>query len=73
MNGTRLTHAQMLPAIRAENEAWQEEYLPAIRARQERQLAERERAIDLVNRGLSAIEASGDDRALVARLTGFVL
>lgn len=49
-----------LPAIRAENEAWREKHVPALRERQQRLNAEREEAAKALVAGLDAINA--DDR-----------
>lgn len=70
---TRLTHAEMLPAIRAENEAWRAKHLPLLRARQAQRDADRAQAVDLTHRGLKAINATESEVALVARVTGFIL
>lgn len=51
----RLLHAEMLPQIRAENEAWRAKYLPKIRERNDRLRIERERRIALLDRALATL------------------
>lgn len=63
--------ADQLPEIRAKREAWQTEHLPRLRERDAKQRADRDRVSDLIQRGLKAINATDDDRALVFDKTGF--
>jgi len=66
-----MTHVEMLPSIRAENEAWRAEVLPKFRAAQFRKAAERRHAAELMNKAFA--EHDEQDRKLIERLTGFVI
>lgn len=65
--------SEQLPAMVAAREAWQREFGPLLKERDEQMKREREQVRDLLARGLAAINASVDDRALVSRKTGFAL
>ena len=57
----------------AAREAWQREFGPLLKERDKQIRREREQVRDLLLRGLDAINASADERALVSRKTGFAL
>lgn len=63
----------MLPEMVAAREAWEAEFLPALKLRDEQQKQERQLATDLISRGLAAINATDGERALVARKTGLAV
>lgn len=66
-----MTWREQLPTIRAENEVWRKEYLPRVREHQRQQAERRAHVGALITRGLTAIEATDQDRAKVFELTGF--
>lgn len=63
-------HAEMLPAIRASNEAWRQEHSQRLRDLDRQRAERRELATQAIRRGLLAIDATDDERAAVASLTG---
>lgn len=67
----KLTHAEMLPAIRVANEAWRAEYLPRLRSIREQQITDRKRVTDLLEAAFGG--AADEDRMLIERLTGFAI
>ena len=70
-DGSPREHAEMLPDIRADNEAMLADILPRVRANQKAQEERRDRVRGIIKRGLRAIEASDDEIAEVFELTGF--
>lgn len=67
------THADQLPALRAANEAARAERGPMLKATQARKDADRAEVTRLLMAGADAVSATDEQRALIARLTGFSL
>ncbi len=63
--------AERLPAIIAAREARQVEMSPQLKALAERRARERAEVADLIKRGMDAISATPEQRALVFAKTGF--
>ena len=60
-----------LPSFIARRQAWQAEHGPSLAARVEQNRRDRAHVADLIARGLTAINATAADRALVFDKTGF--
>lgn len=65
--------ADELPAMQERRKAWQAKYGPVLKQQDELKRKQRETVSDLINRGLSAIEATDAERELVFDKTGFGL
>lgn len=69
----RLSHAQLVPFLIAEREAWIDIFGPALKA----QVLERRRLRDIatitITAGLDAIDADNEQRSIVEKVTGLAI